>query len=393
MQGSKSAKKSEASDPQLAHFLVLEHRKSLRSGTLAWVQALEQMGRRILFAPAHESEFVPKKNGGGLLVFQGQSYSLKPKKTLVVACPDALDEQGWRRWMQLEQAKLPSLNASAAIRLCQDSHALQAALQFRGLPTLEAAAGQSYARFWIFAERQGLVRREQHVLHASLPSDWTAEMRQRGERLATEAAKSTQCLWCEVLLAKTDAQLGIVAVYPQPATFPSHATDLPQRLAELLVRRNHAPLPKSCIGFRECVFIEGIGELVAKFDTGNGATACSLHADKIVEKDGFLHWSLGRVQYKQPIVGHSFAEVGHSVHRRPVVLLNVRFNGFEYKKVRFALVNRTVKSTPVLANRQFMRRAGLLVDPAEEFLVSTRPEGYCPKGAKGISSAGIVSLD
>jgi hypothetical protein len=131
---------------------------------------------------------------------------------------------------------------------------------------------------------------------------------------------------------------------------------------------------------------------VAKFDTGNGATACSLHADKIVEKEGYLHWSLGNVQYKQPIVGHSFAEVGHAVHRRPVVLLTVRFNGLEYKKVRFALVNRTVKSTPVLANRQFMRLAGLVVDPAEEFMVSTRPEGYCPKGAKGISSAGIVAL-
>ena len=392
MKRSKSAKNSDPNTPELVHFLVLEQREKLRSGTLALVDALARKGRKVLFAPAHESEFIPKNNGGGLLVFQGRTHSLRPKKTLVIACTDSLDDLGWRRWMQLEQAKLPALNNSAAIRLCQAPHALQAALQFRGLPTVEASNNQSCARFWIFAQRQGLVRREQVLLHASLPSNWTNEMRQEAERMAKEAAKYTFCIWSEVLVAKTEAQLAILAVHPQPSTFPSDAPDLPQSLADILVRRNHAPLPKSCIGFRECVYIEGIGELVAKFDTGNGATACSLHADKIVEKDGYLHWSLGNVQYKQPIVGHSFAEVGHAVHRRPVVLLTVRFNGLEYKKVRFALVNRTVKSTPVLANRQFMRLAGLLVDPAEEFMVSTRPEGYCPKGAKGISSAGIVAL-
>ena len=392
MKRSKSAKNSDPNAPELVHFLVLEQREKLRSGTLALVDALERKGRKVLFAPAHESEFIPKNNGGGLLVFQGRTHSLRPQKTLVIACTDSLDDLGWRRWMQLEQAKLPALNNSAAIRLCQAPHALQAALQFRGLPTVEASNNQSCARFWIFARRQGLVRREQVLLHASLPSNWTNEMRQEAERMAKEAAKYTFCIWSEVLVAKTEAQLAILAVHPQPSTFPSDAPDLPQSLADILVRRNHAPLPKSCIGFRECVYIEGIGELVAKFDTGNGATACSLHADKIVEKDGYLHWSLGNVQYKQPIVGHSFAEVGHAVHRRPVVLLTVRFNGLEYKKVRFALVNRTVKSTPVLANRQFMRLAGLLVDPAEEFMVSTRPEGYCPKGAKGISSAGIVAL-
>jgi len=393
MLGSKSTKKTEYPVPPVAHFLILEHRNKLRSGTLALVEALERKGRRLAFAPAQDSEFTPANNGGGRITCQGQTHSLRPKKTLVIACPDALDEKGWRLWMQLEQAKLPALNNSTAIRLCQDPHALMAALHFRGLPTVEASSAQSYARFWIFAQRQGLVRREQHVVYASLPKDWTEDFRKEGERIATEAAKSTFCLWCEVLVAKTDAQLSILAVYPQPSSFPADAPDIPERLANLLVRRSHAPLPKSCIGFRECVYIEGIGELVAKFDTGNGATACSLHADKIVEKDGYLHWSLGDVHYQMPIVGHSFAEVGHAVHRRPVVLLTLRFNGLEYKKVRFALVNRTVKSTPVLANRQFMRRAGLLVDPAEEFMVSTRPEGYCPKGAKGLPSAGIVRLD
>jgi len=393
MQGLKSGNITASSSPALAHFLVLQSRNALRSGTLALIEALERKGKKVVFAPAQEAEFIPGHKGGGIIGTGDQTYALRPKKTLVIACSESLDEQGWRLWMQLEQAKLPALNNADAIRLCQDPLALKAALHFRGLPTVDASVGQSYARFWIFAQRQGLVRREQVVLHALFPEGWIGEIRQQAERIATQAAKCSFCMWCEVLVARTDSQLAVLAVFPQPSVLPSDAPDLPMRLAYLLLRRNHAPLPKSCIGFRECVYIEGIGELVAKFDTGNGATACSLHADKILEKDGFLHWSLGEVQYTQPIVGHSFAEVGHSVHRRPVVLLTVRFNGLEYKKVRFALVNRTVKSTPVLANRQFMRRAGLLVDPAEEFMVSERPEGYCPKGAKGISSAGIVGLE
>ena len=55
MKRSKSAKNSNPNAPELVHFLVLEQREKLRSGTLALVDALERKGRKVLFAPAHES--------------------------------------------------------------------------------------------------------------------------------------------------------------------------------------------------------------------------------------------------------------------------------------------------------------------------------------------------
>ena len=60
-----------------------------------------------------------------------------------------------------------------------------------------------------------------------------------------------------------------------------------------------------------------------------------------------------------------------------------------YKKVKFSLVDRTEKSTPLLLNRDFLSAAGLIVDPSEDFVISDRPKGYSPKDAKGDPIAGV----
>jgi len=386
------AKHASDTKAPLAHFLILGEPKALRSGMLALVEALNRQGKRVVLANPNVVEFHAAINGGGMLLGASEPYSLRPKKTCIIPCLESLDEQGWQLWMRMEQAKLASLNASAAVRLCLDRPSLSAVLQQQGIGHSEAPLSGGIARFWLFAQRQGLVRRDLLTLHSRWPEDWTDNQAQEAQRLAVEAAKRSGCLWAEVLVSHDHSRFAVLHIQPQPGIFPAEAPGLAGNLAELLTQRLHAPLPKTCIGFRERIFIAGVGEVVAKFDTGNGATACSLHADHIEEVDGYLEWSLGSQQHRHPVVGHSFAEVGHSVQRRPVILLTVQFNGMEYRKVRFALVNRTKKSTPVLANRQFMRRAGLLVDPAEEFMVSWRPEGYCPKDAKGQARAGILPV-
>lgn len=384
------AKPASNTKAPLAHFLILGEPKTLGSGMLALVEALKRQGRRVVLANPNGVEFQAASNGGGLLFGAEEPYSLRPKKTCIIPCLESLDEQGWQLWLRLEQAKLASLNTSSAVRLCLDKSGLSAVLQQQGIGFSEAPRSGGIARFWLFAQRQGLVRRDLLTLHSRWPESWTDNEVQEAQRLAVEAAKRSGCVWAEVLITKDSGRFMFLHMQPQPGVFPIEALGLADNLAELLAQGLHAPLPKTCVGFRERIFIAGVGEVVAKFDTGNGATACSLHADHIEEVDGYLHWRLGSQQHRHQVVGHSFAEVGHTVQRRPVVLLTVQFNGMEYRKVRFALVNRTKKSTPVLANRQFMRRAGLLVDPAEEFMVSWRPEGYCPKDAKGQARAGIV---
>ena len=43
-------------------------------------------------------------------------------------------------------------------------------------------------------------------------------------------------------------------------------------------------------GWLETVDLDDIGKVRAKFDTGNGAKACALHADEITEKGKDIIW-------------------------------------------------------------------------------------------------------
>jgi hypothetical protein len=137
------------------------------------------------------------------------------------------------------------------------------------------------------------------------------------------------------------------------------------------------------------ITIPGVGTFVGKLDTGNGSTSCSLHADSVEENNGEVIWTLGNQQFINKIVGQSKAEVGEKIHHRSVINLDVEFNGIVYKKVKFSLVDRTEKSTPLLLNRDFLSSAGLIVDPSEDFVITDRPEGYSPKDAKGDPIAGV----
>jgi hypothetical protein len=143
------------------------------------------------------------------------------------------------------------------------------------------------------------------------------------------------------------------------------------------------------VGFREVFEIKGVGKFIGKLDTGNGAIGCSLHADYFEDSDGFLNWTIGGKSYTHRIVEYSHAEVGAQTEKRPVVLLDVVFGGNLYKSVKFSMVDRTNKSTPLLINRGFMETSGLIIDASKTFLVTKEPHGYSPLKAKGDSTAGI----
>ena len=51
--------------------------------------------------------------------------------------------------------------------------------------------------------------------------------------------------------------------------------------------------------------IDGIGDMVAKFDTGNSSLSCTLHADKVEEKGGQLLWEVKGKKFKHKIVDYS----------------------------------------------------------------------------------------
>ncbi len=220
------------------------------------------------------------------------------------------------------------------------------------------------------------------------------ELTEEIEKIAIESAKATGCLWCgvDIIVSREKEKPYVLEVNASPGTTGiEKTTDIPvtDMVVDFLLDKKNWVKPKKTTGFRELVSIQGVGTFVGKLDTGNGATSCSLHADSIEEINGEVHWKIGDKDFVNKIIGQSKAEVGEKIHHRAVINLDVDFNGIVYKKVKFSLVDRTEKSTPLLLNRDFLSSAGLIVDPSEDFVITDRPDGYSPKEAKGNPLAGV----
>ena len=264
-------------------------------------------------------------------------------------------------------------------------------------------------RIHVIAESDGMSGREYKVIAAmkrikiqgdfrtnfSLGGDTEiVELPEAIEKIAIESAKATGCLWCgvDIIVDKENEAPYVLEVNASPGTTGiEKTTGIPVTdiVVDFLLDRKNWVKPKKLTGFRELITIPGVGTFVGKLDTGNGATSCSLHADSIEENNGEVVWTLGNEQFINKIVGQSKAEVGEKIHHRSVINLDVEFNGIVYKKVKFSLVDRTEKSTPLLLNRDFLSSAGLVVDPSEDFVLTDRPDGYSPKDAKGDPIAGV----
>lgn len=214
------------------------------------------------------------------------------------------------------------------------------------------------------------------------------------ERIAIESAISTGCSWCgvDIIIEEGSGKPYVLEVNASPGTDgieKATGLDVTGIILDFILNKKNWNYPRKMVGFREVFDIKGVGKFIGKLDTGNGAIGCSLHADFSEVVDGFLNWTIGGKTYTHRIVEYSHAEVGANTERRPVVLLDVSFGGNLYKKVKFSLVDRTNKSTPLLINRSFMEDAGLIIDSSKTFLVTKEPHGYSPLDAKGDSTAGI----
>jgi ribosomal protein S6--L-glutamate ligase len=214
------------------------------------------------------------------------------------------------------------------------------------------------------------------------------------ENMAIEAAKATGCSWCgvDIIVSSDDGKPYVLEVNASPGTDgieKATGLDVTAIILDFILNKKNWNYPRKIVGFREIFEIKGVGEFIGKLDTGNGAIGCSVHADYFEEEDGFLNWTIGGKTYSHRITEYSHAEVGRHTEKRPVILLDVEFDGMLYKKVKFSLVDRTSKSTPLLINRSFMESAGLVIDGSKTFIVTQEPEGYSPLKAKGDSEAGI----
>ena len=214
------------------------------------------------------------------------------------------------------------------------------------------------------------------------------------EKIAIGAAKATECSWCgvDIIIGKNTGVPYVLEVNASPGTDgieQATGLDVTGIILDFILNKKNWNYPRKMVGFREIFDVKGVGKFIGKLDTGNGAIACSLHADSSEEVDGFLNWSVGGKSFSHRIMEYSHAEVGDQTDKRPVILLDIEFGKMVYKKVKFSVVDRTNKSTPMLINRGFMEIAGLVVDASKTFLLTDEPEDYSPLNAKGEPLAGI----
>jgi hypothetical protein len=121
----------------------------------------------------------------------------------------------------------------------------------------------------------------------------------------------------------------------------------------------------------ECGVLETIevdGEtMTAKLDTGNSANACALHADEYEIRGKVVHFTRNGEKFKKPLVRK--LTLLKPPETRPVVMCELNFLNTIYEQ-EVSLDQRG--KIPFLANRDFMNRANLMINPSRKFLLTNK---------------------
>lgn len=117
------------------------------------------------------------------------------------------------------------------------------------------------------------------------------------------------------------------------------------------------------LGLTELVSIDGIGQLTALVDSGNGAYN-ALHGVDIEEHGSdvsFTSVDNKRVTCKK--VDDIMIHVGSgNKETRPCVELNMVIQNKQYQNVRFSIADRTENEHPVLLSAEFIGNIDALID-------------------------------
>jgi len=213
-------------------------------------------------------------------------------------------------------------------------------------------------------------------------------------KIACDAANAVACHWCgvDIMIDSKTGDPYILEVNSSPGTEGiSEAIGRPivDDVIDYVIDRSNWSFTKMEVGYLESIEIPKVGKMVAKFDTGNGSTASSIHADSLEEKDGKLFWTMGDNEFDSPIIGYTETLIGRETEKRAIVEMDVIFNGVKFSGIKVAPTDRVEKSTPFLANRGLMKKMGVMVNPHKAFVASEPLEGYRPMEAKGDPYGGI----
>lgn len=209
------------------------------------------------------------------------------------------------------------------------------------------------------------------------------------EQIALKTAKLSKMPWCAVdimpLVKGSNKELGdnvVLEINASPGT--DGITDvIKTNFVNILMNELDDPkefcLQNKTAGYIESVqldFGKGKIDLLAKLDTGNGATASHVEVGEYTEKGDTITFTLGKQKYSLKKVGESKAITGDVTNVRPIVMVDELVLGQrKVKNIEMAIVkSRENKSTNVLLNREVLSYLGMVVNPNETHLLTQEME-------------------
>ena len=210
-----------------------------------------------------------------------------------------------------------------------------------------------------------------------------AEVSDEIKDLALNAAKAMGCYYCgvDIAIRKRNRKPFILEVNTSPGSEnieKATGQNVIGKLISEITEKENWIYPPTTVGRREVIDINGIGKVVAKFDTGNTAPN-TLHADTYTVANGTVTWNHGGKTFTNKVVRTlNIEQGGIASHRedRPVIELDMEFMGVKYPKQHFTLDDRSDKSTPVLVGVPFMKQFHIVVDSSKTYIKTERLDEY-----------------
>lgn len=211
------------------------------------------------------------------------------------------------------------------------------------------------------------------------------------EQIAVKAARAVGCYYAgvDIAISKKTGKPYVLEVNSSPGSEgveKATGKNIIRKFVKSIIKKRnwvHSPI---VVGTHEVVEIEGIGDITAKFDTGNGTVTC-LHADSFVIKGDTVIWHFNGKKFRNKKMGTVKIKqgAGQPAEERPVIELVMTFLNKKYRKL-FSLDDRSNKSASVLVGVPFMTDHRILVDPARKYIkTSPLEEAVDPtiEGTKG----------
>lgn len=130
---------------------------------------------------------------------------------------------------------------------------------------------------------------------------------------------------------------------------------------------------KTVIGLIEKITLDGVGEVDAKIDSGNGAYNV-LHGEDVMRQGNKVTFTtINGKRLIKDIEDTIAINVGAgNVEERPVVRFRMKFGGKQFDNVPFSIGNRTTNEYKILVGKDFIKQLDALIDIDSNFIADKK---------------------